>query len=402
VARTVAALLTLILAVAQTSFAMSETIQPPNAVIPSSYFGLHIHHLNFPVPSTPWPNMPVPEWRLWDAAVAWPELEPARGQWHFERLDLYVSMAQQHGTRMLLPLAYSPQWASGRPEITVAPKNIEDWRNYVRTVVSRYKGRIQAYEIWNEPNLGDFWIGTVDQMVALTKEASEVIRSTDPQAIIVSPSCTAEWGLPWFLQFVQKGGAKYADVVGYHFYASPPSAPPEAMLPVIRRVLQIMAQNDLGSKPLWNTETGWIKPAQMESDEMAAAFLARSYIVAWAAGVQRFYWYAWDNWSLAIVTYKENERQVTPAGQAYKVIEDWLVGAVMEDCVESSDHTWICQLNRSGKRAWIVWNSQTNRKFDVPSSWRAKAVTPLLRNRVALTGSTVDIGLVPSLFTAQK
>jgi hypothetical protein len=116
---------------------------------------------------------------------------------------------------MLLALAYAPQWASGRREVTAPPKNIDDWRNYVKTVVTRYNGRVQA-----------------------------------------------------------------------------------------------------------------------------AAFLARSYIVTWAAGVQRFYWYAWDNWSLAIVTYKEAERQVTPVGNAYNVIQRWLVGATMVSCAESPDHTW--------------------------------------------------------------
>jgi hypothetical protein len=65
-----AAVLILILTFAQISLAIPENLQTPNVVIPSSYFGLHIHHLNFPAPTTPWPNMPVPEWRMWDAAVA--------------------------------------------------------------------------------------------------------------------------------------------------------------------------------------------------------------------------------------------------------------------------------------------------------------------------------------------
>ena len=374
----------------------------PNVIIPSSYFGLHIHHLDYPSPTTPWPSMPIPEWRLWDAAVNWPNLEPSKGQWQFGRLDLYVSLAKQHGTGLLLPLSYTPSWASGRPEITAPPQNLEDWRNYVKTVVSRYKGRIQAYEMWNEPNLSDFWSGTIDQMVMLTKEASAIIRSIDPQAIIVSASPTAEWGIPWFVEFVKKGGVQSADVVGYHFYGDPPSAPPEAMVPVIQRVRRIMSENGLGNKPLWNTETGWLVPAKMESEEIAAAFLARAYIVAWAAGVQRFYWYAWDNRSLAIVTYKEAERQVTPAGNAYKVIEQWLVGATMVDCTESADHTWTCQLNRSGKKEWIVWSSQGNRKFDVPAAWHVKTLTPLLHDRVSLTGSSIDIGPVPMLLTGQS
>lgn len=383
--------------------------QSPKGVIPDSYFGLHIHHLAYPVP-TPWPNMPVPQWRLWDADVTWPDLEPSKGQWRFEKLDAYVSLAQQHGTGILLPLGGSPRWASARPSVpsnyypgfTAEPLDIEDWRTFVRTVASRYKGRIQAYEIWNEPNLREFWTGTTDQMLTLTKEASQIIHSVDSNAIVVSPAATADYGIPWVVEFVKKGGGQYVDVIGFHFYVNPHTLLPEDMVPMIQRVRRVMADNGLANKPLWNTETGWLEPARFDSDELAAGFLARAYILCWAAGVQRFYWYAWDNRSLAIVTYKEDAHAVTPAGDAYKVMEQWLVGARIDGCTESADHSWTCQLNRSGKKEWIVWNSQASRKFDVPGAWRVESATPLLHDRRSLNGASIEIGPAPTLLTGRS
>ena len=274
---------------------------------------------------------------------------------------------------------------------------MEDWRTYVRTVVSRYKGRISAYEIWNEPNLKDFWSGTTDQMLALTREASQIIHSVDPQAIVVSPSATAEYGIPWLAEFLKKGGGQYVDVIGFHFYVDPHTKVPEEMVPVIQKVERTLAENNLGKMPLWNTETGWLAPAQFESEELAAGFLARAYILAWAAGVQRFYWYAWDNPSLALRTYNEVNHTVTPAGEGYRVMEQWLIGAQMAGCMESAEHTWTCQLNRSGKKQWIVWNTQQVRKFDVPAAWQVTNVTPLLHDRLVLKGPTVDVGPVPAL-----
>jgi hypothetical protein len=382
--------------------AFASNIQTPTAIIPDSYFGLHIHHLSFPSATTPWPSMPVPQWRLWDAVVTWPDLEPNRGQWQFERLDNYVALAQQHGTGLLLPLGMTPLWAAARPEVTAEPRDLEDWRNYVRTVVTRYKGRILAYEIWNEPNLRDFWTGNSDQMVTLTKEASAIIHNLDPHAIVVSPSSTAEYGISWLSEFIQKGGGKYVDVIGYHFYVSPNTKQPEDMLPVIQRVRDVLSENGLGSKPLWNTETGWLAPAKFDSEDIAAGFVARAFILGWAAGVQRFYWYAWDNRSLAIVTYKETEHRVTPAGNAYKLIQQWLVGAKMESCVESTDHIWTCELSRAGKKEWIVWNPQGTRKFDVPGAWHVKSATPLLHEQGSLTGSTIEIGPIPTLLIGRS
>jgi hypothetical protein len=384
-------------------------LQTPNVTIPGSYFGLHIHHLASAIP-TPWPNMPVPEWRIWDANVTWPDLEPNKGQWRFETLDGYVSLAQQHNTGTLLPLGGSPRWASARPTeptdyypgFTAEPANIEDWRTFVRTVASRYKGRIQAYEIWNEPNLRQFWTGTTDQMLTLTKEASQIIHSVDPSALVVSPAAAADYGVPWLAEFLKKGGGQYVDVIGFHFYVNPHTLLPEDMLPVIQRVRQVVSENGLGNKPLWNTETGWLEPAKFDSEELAAGFLARAYILSWAAGVQRFYWYAWDNRSLAIVTYSVDAHTITPAGRAYDVMQQWLVGAQMAGCSESSDHSWTCQLNRSGKKEWIVWNSQAIRRFDVPGAWNVRNVTPLLHERRSLNGDSIEIGPAPTLLTGRS
>ena len=85
--------------------------------------------------------------------------EPGKGQWHFENLDRSVALAEAHHASVLLTLGLTPRWASLAPKENVGyvsgyaaePKDIEDWRVFVRTVATRYQGRIHAYEIWNEP-----------------------------------------------------------------------------------------------------------------------------------------------------------------------------------------------------------------------------------------------------------
>ena len=117
---------------------------------------------------TPWPSVPIPEWRLWDAKVTWPDLEPGKGQRHFDDLDKSLALAEAHHANVLMTLGLTPRWASARPQeasgyspgYAAEPKDIEDWRSLVRTVATRYKGRIHAYEIWNEPNVKRFWTGT--------------------------------------------------------------------------------------------------------------------------------------------------------------------------------------------------------------------------------------------------
>jgi hypothetical protein len=329
-------LLATVLAVTPTcGLSSPSNISPPTTVIPAELFGMHFHHLGG---TTPWPDAPIAEWRLWDAYVAWPNLQPAKNRWRFELLDHYVAMAAEHHVGLLLPLGLSPAWASARPlekstyspGFAAEPRDMEDWRTYVRTVVQRYKSRIRAYEIWNEPNLKQFWSGSVDQMIGLTAEAARIIRSIDPQALIVSPSATQDRGLAWLSEFLSKGGGTVVDVIGYHLYVAP--QPPESTLALASSVKQLMLQAGIADKPLWNTEAGWFLPKPFPP-ELAAAYVIREFVVNWAAGVQRLYWYAWDNhgWVSLETTQRDNST-LTVAGNAYAVAFRWLTGSRMRSC----------------------------------------------------------------------
>jgi hypothetical protein len=373
--------------------------------VPPEYFGLHIHHAGA---ATAWPEVPFSKWRLWDAYVAWPSLEPSKGQWRFQTLDKYVALAEQHNIGILLPLGLTPRWASARPFEKSAyqpgnaaePNDIGDWRDYVKTVASRYKGRIREYEIWNEPNSESFWTGDVNQMIDLTREASQIIHEIDADAKIVSPSATTMNGVAWLAEFLAKGGGQYVDVIGFHFYVTP--HPPETMVLLIREVKRVMKENGAVKKPLWNTETGWSGPKPFPSPELAAAYLVRAQLLAWANGVQRFYWYAWDNHSwVTLQTTEKDNRTLTDAGKAYASTEKWLVGSQVQECGEDPAGLWICTLDHHGIRQWIAWSPSGTREFESEGDFRAREFTPLFGSPHFLNGPTVEVGQVPILLSAE-
>lgn len=351
-------------------------LKAPNGPIPREYFGFHMHR---GTATTPWPSVPFGSWRLIDAYVTWPDLEPQKGKWNFELLDKYVTLADSRKTTILLPLAFSPSWASARPHELSAyrpgnaaePRNMADWRDYVKTVARRYKGKIHQYEIWNEPNLEKFYTGNIEQMVSLAREAYRILKEVDPANIVVSPSLTGDdKNLDWFNEYLTKGGAQYADVIGYHFYTG--QRPPEAMLPLIDKVRRIMDSHGIHDKPLWNTETGWlisskygnVNPRWVDFPrewkalpmDIAAAYIARAFILGWAAGLQRYYWYAWDNKAMGLM--ETSTRSEKPASAAVVRAVRWLEGAVVKSC--NYDGTlWICYLSRANHgKAWLVWNPQ--------------------------------------------
>ena len=378
-----------------------QHLVPPSNPVPPEFFGMHIHHAG---DTTPWPAVPIPAWRLWDAHVTWPDIEPKRGVWRFSLLDRYLSLGAAHDTSLLLPLGLSPKWASARPTekavfqagSAAEPANMQDWRTYVTAVVRHCKGRVSAYEIWNEPNNKGFWTGDTDQMIALTREASAIIHSVDSQALVVSPAATMPTGVAWLTQFLARGGGKYVDVVGFHFYVAP--LDPEAMVPLVREVRRAIAEAGVHDKPLWDTETGWQAPRPFPSDTLAAAYVARAFILAWAAGVQRFYWYAWDNhgWVSLQLTEPGN-RMLAPAGHAFEGIQQWLSGAELKACDRIANGAWTCETVRSGSPGWILWSETAHATISIPPEWHAHTVVPLLGKVQAVEGPEIQLGPVPIL-----
>jgi hypothetical protein len=398
-----------------TSIVLANSLSPPGKPIPGDYFGLHIHRA---VSGTPWPSVKFGTWRLWDTYTAWPWLEPKRGEWHFGGVDKLIELAENRKVKIALVLGLSPAWASARPAekcsyapgFAAEPRNLDDWRNYVQRVATRYKGRIHYYEMWNEPNLKGFYTGTMARMLELVKEARQVLKEVDPTVFIISPSATSGAnGISWLEEFLSRGGGDYVDIIGYHFYVSP--GPPEEMTPLVSRVKEIMGKHKVEDKPLWNTEAGWfienrnttVKAEgsgfrrKVLTEEEAVAYLARSYILNWAGGISRFYWYAWDN-RLMGLTEADGKSLKAPA-LAYGVVYDWLVGARMAGCSSDRNGTWTCSLIRDGGyRGWIMWDPDRKRSVPLPIEWAVKQVRDLKGGKRKLSRrGTIEIGPTPIL-----
>lgn len=381
--------------------------------IPSEYFGLHIHRAernDGTNPQTSWPREPFGSWRLWDAAVSWPALEPERGKWDFSVLDGYVALAERNHVEILLPLGLSPPWAAARPLEASAyrpgyasePRDTSDWRTYVRTVALRYRGRIRAYEIWNEPNLSRFYSGTTERIIELTRIAHQELKAIDGSIVLVSPSATGRRGVAWLGEFIDQGGARWCDVIGFHAYVGQQEEP-EAMARLIEEVRRRIDRNGLYLLPLWNTETGWqiinlsssgvtFAPNALD-EETAAAFVGRSMLLGWIAGADRFYWYAWDNAKMGLVL--TDGQTETPAARAFGTISRWLTGAVIEkyECNRAGLHRVTVKL-MDGRKGLAVWAEGTRKaSFRVPPGYRMCRDLNDRMTPVSTTGETpISIG----------
>lgn len=394
-------------------------LRPPSRPVDRTYFGMHMHRSDA---GTPWPAPRFGSWRLWDAYVAWPNLEPKRGQWDFRRLDKYVAMAELTGVKILLPLGLTPAWASARPEEkssygagnAAEPADLGDWRNYVRTVARRYKGRIREYEFWNEPNVpwtaqGGFFSGSVASAVSLVSEAYAVLKEVDAENRFAAPAAVGDGShLAWLDRFLAAGGKRCLDVLSYHFYVA--ERAPESMLPLVAKVREIASRHGLNDRPLWNTEAGWwianregtkgksglVSGWKMLDDDEGAAYVARALILGWAAGLERYYWYSWDHGNMGLI--EPSDYALKPAGQAYGTVLRWMEGSTMMTCEERAG-LWVCTLKRpDGRLARLVWRTKGEETaWQLPGEWLAVESETLegRKNQITPGATGIALGIKP-------
>jgi hypothetical protein len=82
-------------------------------------------------------------------------------------------------------------------------------------VAERYRGRIEAYELWVLANDQRFYTGSVGTLVEMTRWSSAIIRSVDPAATLVCPGMGQLWnseGVDFLQRFAKLGGYDHCDV----------------------------------------------------------------------------------------------------------------------------------------------------------------------------------------------
>jgi polysaccharide biosynthesis protein PslG len=260
---------------------------------------------------------------------AWRDISGARGAYDWYRTDRIVALAEQNRLKLLVRLDQQPQWAQADPGALTTngpPGDLADFGQFCGAVAGRYRGRVQAYEVWNEPNLAREWGGQPPDPAAyvqLLKVCYLAIKQADPQAIVISaglaPTGTDdETAMPddkFYQGMYDAGAAAYFDVLGTHApgYMNPPERSPDeteadpalqARWVTFRRVEDvraIMVRNGDGDKQLAITEMGWtsnpIDPAYAwyaVTEEQKADYLVRAYQFA------REHWAPWISLMAAI------------------------------------------------------------------------------------------------------
>ncbi len=257
--------------------------------------------------------------------VAWQDLQSANLLFNWGELDNVIDAVTRNKEKVILSIAKSPKWASPKTNGGM-PSNPLDFGNLMYMMARHFKGKVQAYELWNEENLfGESGQAiNVAQYIELLKYGYSGVKYADPNAVVLFGALTpTEVNNPnlaiddvKYLQqaYAYQGGVmkNYFDVMASHPGSnnnSPdqlwPDNPGTGHCPpkyadqegtcwrnkasfYFRRIEQqyaAMNASGEGNKQMWLTEFGWstyntapgYEYGQLISPELQAQYLVRAF-----------------------------------------------------------------------------------------------------------------------------
>ncbi|HCE43418.1 MAG TPA: hypothetical protein DET40_07705 [Lentisphaeria bacterium] len=376
-----------------------------------SYFGIHIPMVGDYIQIA---RLSGQRWvRLHDSSMIakWNSLEPKEGDFRF--YDENISLAKKEGLMILGMLDGAPPWMGSKDRggywgfwtIPTRADWKEKWRYYCNTAITHYKGRIDDWEIWNEP-WGEWFFsagGDPAMYVEFMRQAKESTAANNPSAQIIGVDTYA--GHEKWTEAALKGGTDVYDVFSYHDYS-------DALAGGAAAVNRCQQQADLWRswqarfgkvKPIWNTEGGvmdlgsFMKPrAGGMHFETQPSYIVRYDTCLRAAGVQKFFYYAIH----LDPAEGENSCRATDAGRAVKpllaarAIFAWLTdGAAFKERTETDGVECYAFEPVRGRQVTVCWSIDgQDKKFIVPAG---SSVLDIWGNEMARKDGAVAVGNTP-------
>ena len=382
---------------------------PCPAPVPANFFADHLIAYTGTFQSSDFPSWPPTLGALGKCGLtSWTYIEQSRGVYDWSYLDACVTQAQAHGLSVYWTFDGTPMWSTSNTGTCAAgaiagtyfcgalPTSMSDLTDFVTALVTRYKGQIVAYDLFNEPyNCCNGGIAAAD-LVTWSNAIIPIIRSIDPAAKITTPDFYGPTS--YFTSYYGDGGPTNIDVVSLHGYPSAAcfdvpeaidatwgsTSNPALVTTNLYAYLSVIQQYGLQNLSFWDTEGSWgVDPlvptgtcgtgAALSSTQQAM-YVARSLLLHWSNNISRYYWYAYTTVGTLNNDSPIDQAGVNAAGIAYAQMQNWMTGLFMTSRCTESGTVWTCGFTLNSYQAIAVWDMGTlgyngSSTFNVPNGY---------------------------------
>lgn len=238
-------------------------------------------------------GVPFSKLRLWDCGVSWAEIETSQNVFNWKVLDAIIALAQQNKLDLLYTFGNIPKW--------LGTQNIYlPFLNFVSALMAHTGKAIEAFELWNEPNLAQYWTSTPANLGALLRGAYHEIKAANAAAIVVGPGGSGGLAVDTFmLQYFQANPPViFQDVFNYHAYLGDGQRNANGMSAILNDIAVKKNSMNIPNQPTWFCEGSWGHDADYNpvlTPDEKAAYTSTQVLLMKLHGVARYYWYAMDS-----------------------------------------------------------------------------------------------------------
>jgi hypothetical protein len=338
--------------------------------------------------------------------LSWSAIERVKGVYDFEKTgyDALTTGCEKRHIRILYILDYSNKlYETDRSVRTEEGRKA--FAAFAAAAARRYEGKRILWEIWNEPNIKQFWTPqpSVEDYCRLVEAAAAAVRKADPNGVVVGPA-TSTIPFGWLEDCFKKGLLNWIDALTVHPYRP---GQPETVIKDYGRLRELIGRYALQGKeiPILSGEWGYSIvnwDSTRLSPERQGQYLARMFLIDLYQAVPVSIWYDWKNDGT-----DPNEREhqfgtmthdLRPktAYLAAKTLASILAGYTFKERIDlGTDKAFALRLVKDNAEAMALWTTGEGHELDLPLKAGHGTMVDMLgsRNSLSWPGSGLKVSL---------
>ncbi|MBS1371104.1 MAG: hypothetical protein HPZ91_14225 [Lentisphaeria bacterium] len=362
---------------------LTALLPPPRPTGEESMFGTHITVRPFFIEYAKRIGMKWNRFHDGSGIPKWYFAEPEPGKYRWA--DEPVNALKKAGFHLLGLPDNPPKWAQRPAGGTQNVIDLEAFARYSEALARHFRGRIDHWEIWNEPYMNYFFKGTPEQYAEVLRTGAPALKKGNPTARVLG-FCTEVTDLG-YAEKIPPADRKLIDILSFHCYfqnlTGGGSTSFRQEVDAYRNFLSGQTLEGVWNSEGANQELGkncfYSFLADDDVNSRAAAFGARVWVEQRKAGIDKLFLYTMHQSDTIMYFggYKKLigfDRSVTPAAVATAVCAWAIDGLEPQPCRELKGVVQGCFTGKD-RAAYVVFDDSAvpgRKMFDLsglPAGW---------------------------------